>query len=100
MTSLTCSEMTGQNQHAELPLVYYPGYKVVEGPGTTFKTVNGLVGVTVPANYSGTIRVAFREPKRWLLANGVSAITALGIAVLAIRKKKSRAAAKARPAKG
>ena len=100
VTSLTCSEMTGQNQHAELPLVYYPGYKVVEGPGTTFKTVNGLVGVTVPANYSGTIRVAFREPKCWLLANGVSAITALGIAVLAIRKKKSRAAAKARPAKG
>ena len=100
VTALTCTEATGQDQHAELPLVYYPGYKVVEGQGTVFETVNGLVGVTVPANYSGTIRVAFREPKRWLLADGVSVVTALGLAALAIRKRKRGSVAKVRPTKG
>ena len=63
---------------------------MIEGAGTTFKTVNGLVGVTVPANYSGTIRVAFREPRRWLLADGVSVVTAVALAVLALRKRKHK----------
>ena len=89
VTTLTCTETSGQDQHAELPLLYYPGYTVTEGPGTAFKTVNGLVGVTVPANYSGTIRVAFREPKRWLLADGVSVVTAV-VLLCAMRRKKSK----------
>ena len=97
VTTLTCTETTGQDQHAELPLVYYPGYTVVEGPGTAFKTVNGLVGVTVPANYTGTIRVAFREPKRWLLADGVSVVTTAALVVLALRKRKHK---KAHPERG
>lgn len=90
VTMLTCTETTGQDQHAELPLVYYPGYTVLEGPGTVFKTANGLVGVTVPANYAGTIRVAFREPKRWLLADGVSVVTAAGLLLCAARRKKGK----------
>ena len=89
ITTLTCAETTGQDQHAELPLLYYPGYTVIEGPGTAFKTANGLVGVTVPANYTGTVRVAFREPKRWLLADGVSVVTAV-VLLCAMRRKKSK----------
>ena len=88
VTTLACTETSGQDQHAELPL-YYPGYTVTEGPGTAFKTVNGLVGVTVPANYSGTIRVAFREPKRWLLADGVSVLTALVLVAAAVRRRRT-----------
>ena len=90
VTALTCTETTGQDQHAELPLLYYPGYTVIEGAGTTFKTANGLVGVTVPANYSGTIRVAFREPKRWLLADGVSVVTAAGLLLYTVKRKKGK----------
>ncbi len=89
VTTLTCTETSGQDQHAELPLLYYPGYTVTEGPGTAFKTVNGLVGVTVPANYSGTIRVAFREPKRWRLADGVSVLTALVLVAAAVRRRRT-----------
>ena len=89
VTTLTCTETSGQDQHAELPLLYYPGYTVIEGPGTAFKTANGLVGVTVPANYSGTIRVAFREPKRWLLADGVSVLTALVLVAAAVRRRRT-----------
>lgn len=89
ITTLTCAETTGQDQHAELPLLYYPGYTVIEGPGTAFKTANGLVGVTVLANYTGTIRVTYREPKRWLLADGVSVVTAV-VLLCAMRRKKSK----------
>ena len=36
-----------------------------------------MVGITVPAGYSGEIRVAFREPKRWLAADLISLLTLL-----------------------
>ena len=99
ITTLTCAETTGQNQHAELPLLYYLGYTVIEGPGTAFKTANGLVGVTVPANYTGTIRVTYREPKRWLAADVVSLVTLVGV-LLIIRRKKCKGKRKDQPEKG
>lgn len=94
ITTLTCAEMTGQDQHAELPLLYYPGYTVIEGPGTAFKTANGLVGVTVPANYTGTIRVTYREPKRWLAADVVSLVTLAALAVLLLLRRRKAVKAK------
>ena len=94
ITTLICAETTGQDQHAELPLLYYPGYTVIEGPGTAFKTANGLVGVTVPANYTGTIRVTYREPKRWLLADGVSVATLAALAVLLLLRRRKAVKAK------
>ena len=100
ITTLTCAETTGQDQHAELPLLYYPGYTVIEGPGTAFKTANGLVGVTVPANYTGTIHVTYREPKRWLAADVVSVVTLLGGGLLIIRRKKCKGKKKDQPEKG
>ena len=51
-----------------------------------------MVGVTVPAGYSGEIQVAFREPKRWLAADLVSLATLLALAAgFAVRKRKKRA---------
>ncbi len=97
VTVLTCNEVNGVTGHAELPLLYYPGYTVLDGQGIVFRTENGMVGVTVPANYSGEIRVAFREPKRWLAADLVSLATALVLVErLAIhprlKKRKKKAA--------
>ena len=94
ITTLTCAETTGQDQHAELPLLYYPGYTVIEGPGTAFKTANGLVGVTVPANYTGTIRVTYREPERWLAADVVSLVTLAALAVLLLLRRRKAVKAK------
>ena len=97
VTILRCSEVKGEAGYAELPLLYYPGYTVLDGQGIVFRTENGMVGVTVPANYSGEIRVAFREPKRWLAADLVSLATALVLVErLAIhprlKKRKKKAA--------
>ena len=77
VTSVEYTEYLGQEGYVEFPLLYYPGYSVIEGEGTVVQSSNGLVGVVVPANSSGQLAVAFREPKRWLLADAVSAVTAL-----------------------
>lgn len=79
VTVLSCSEVTGEPGYAELPLLYYPGYEILNMDGVVFRTGNGMVGVTVPAGYSGEIRVAFREPKRWLAADLVSLGTVLAL---------------------
>lgn len=71
---LECEETTGQTGYAELPLLYYPGYTVTEGQGKVFRTTNGLVGVEIPAGYQGTIRVEFREARRWLVADVISVL--------------------------
>lgn len=91
-TVLSCSEVNGELGYAELPLLYYPGYTILDGEGEVFRTANGMVGVTVPAGFSGEISVAFREPKRWLVADLVSLVTLLGLlgyGVRSIRRKKS-----------
>lgn len=77
VTVICCNESLGQPGYAELPLLYYPGYKILNVDGEIFRTPNGMVGITVPTGYSGEIRVAFREPKRWLVADLVSLGTML-----------------------
>lgn len=91
-TVLSCSEVNGELGYAELPLLYYPGYTILDGEGEVFRTANGMVGVAVPAGFSGKISVAFREPKRWLAADLVSLATLLallGYGVRSLRRKKS-----------
>ena len=91
VTALTCENPSEYVQRAELPLLYYPCYQVVEGPESQlFMTDDGLVGVMIPANYSGTIKVKFQEPKRWLLADAVSLLTVLGLAGYAVYSRKLR----------
>lgn len=87
VTTLICAETSGQTQHVELPLLYYPGYTVTAGQGTVFKTPNGLVGVAVPAGFTGSIQIAFREPKRWLLADMVSLATLAALVVRTVYLK-------------
>ena len=97
VTVLSCSEATGQMGHAELPLLYYPGYTILNTEGNVFRTENGMVGVTVPAGYSGEIRVEFREPRRWLAADLVSLATALVLAArLAIHPRRKKSGGKRR----
>lgn len=88
VTTVLCASLRDSEGYVELPLLYYPGYKVVDGPGATYLTANGMVGVTVPAGYVGAISVAFREPKRWLLADGVSLVTLLAMLVWPLWKKR------------
>lgn len=103
VTSVEYSEYLGQDGHIEFPLLYYPGYKVIEGEGSIFKTANGMVGVLVPANSEGKISVAFREPLRWRLADAVSLAALLGLAGWGaagrLRRKRTAAQAARLPAR-
>lgn len=87
--SVDCAVLdASQEGYMELPLLYYPGYTVLNENAATFASAHGLVGVVVPAGYSGTLQVAFREPKRWLLADAVSAATLLALAAGAVYQKR------------
>lgn len=80
VVSVGYTEYLGQEGYIEFPLLYYPGYTVVEGEGTVIPSTNGMVGVVVPPSSSGTLAVSFREPLRWLAADAVSAVTLLAMA--------------------
>ena len=101
VTSVEYNEYLGQEGYIEFPLLYYPGYQEVEGSGSIFMTANGMVGVAVPAGSSGTVAVAFREARRWMLADLVSAATALVLAggwVIDRRKRRNAPAGSISPA--
>ena len=73
----------------DLPLLYYPGYHT--DTGTLYPSEQGLVGLAVPAGFEGTVTVTWREPKRWLAADLVSAVTLAALAGRALyRRKKHR----------
>lgn len=92
VVSVEYTEFQGQDGYIEFPLLYYPGYAVIEGSGSIIQSTNGMVGVVVPPSSSGTLAVAFREPKRWLAADAVSVATILALGVCAasgrLRKKR------------
>ena len=79
----------GEDGIIELPLLYYPVYGIKEGAGTLFKTENGMLGIQVPADSSGTIRVAVQEPLHWRLAELVSAVTVL-VWIGSMKKKRRK----------
>lgn len=50
-----------------------------------------LLAVTVPAGVeSGTVRVDYHEPMRFVLGNAVTVVTAAGLAVLYLRRRRQR----------
>lgn len=76
-----------------LPLLYYKGYQAMDmNTGeklAVYAGENNTVHVNVPAGYEGTIRTAFVSPWYWRLAEIVSLVFSLGLAVwyLCARKR-------------
>ena len=70
-------------QLLSVPLVNYKGYAAYDrDTGETFKIIdsaNHTLQVQIPAGYSGTLKVEFREPWYWRTAEVVSLITILFI---------------------
>lgn len=80
VVTLDCAA-AGSEGVIELPLLDYPGYRVLSGQGTLTHSPHGLVQLVVPSDWDGVITVGYREPKRWLLADAVSLLTAAGLLV-------------------
>ena len=67
---------------------YDAGTVTGEKPCVNVKKKQDTLTLNV-SDYTGTIRVAFREPKRWLLADGVSVLTALVLVAAAVRRSRT-----------
>lgn len=85
------NESADQNANLELPLVYYPGYRVLANDGgaaTVTEGETGQVAVVLAPGYDGTLTVGFAEPLSWRAAEVVSALTVVGLIVWLVRDRK------------
>lgn len=80
---ITLENASNNMQLLSVPLVNYKGYAAYDrDTGETFKIIdsaNHTLQVQIPAGYSGTLKVEFREPWYWRTAEVVSLITILFI---------------------
>lgn len=80
---ITLENASNNMQLLSAPLVNYKGYAAYDrDTGETFKIIdsaNHTLQVQIPAGYSGTLKVEFREPWYWRTAEVVSLITILFI---------------------
>lgn len=77
---------TDQESMVKLPMFYYPDYKCWDlDTKTAFQTVKGdnnELWIELPANYEGTIKVKFVEPKLWRIAEIFSLLAVGGYCIL------------------
>lgn len=89
------NESADQNANLELPLVYYPGYRVLANDGgaaTVTEGETGQVAVVLAPGYDGTLTVGFAEPLSWRAAEVVSGLTVVGLIVWLVRDRKRKKA--------
>jgi hypothetical protein len=101
--TITAENPSGKDTAIELPLTYYPGYVVTQNTGSGLSvtpTQKQTVAVVLPAGYSGTFTVDFRERLSWRAAEAVSALSAAVLLVYALRRRKKREKASAPAAPG
>lgn len=79
---VSLTNKTGKTQQVEVPLLLYKGYHAIADTGEELAIYPGesyRIAVSVPADFSGSFRVAFREPWYWRVCEGISLVTLLGI---------------------
>ena len=90
---LTITNHSGEEQEIAFPIIYYEGYRGRDVQSDkrleTSAGINNRVTVTVPAGYSGTVRVGFEEYWYWRAAEAVSlaALAAIVLWVTGYEKK-------------
>ncbi len=92
---VTCSSLSEEESHIDMPQLPYAGYicrDVQTGRELDISLdVPGKVRVIVPASYSGSFRLVFREPRHWRAAEAFSVLCLLfgGIWFWNIQRRKS-----------
>ena len=84
--SFACTNASDQEATAVLPLFSYPGYRLTADDGATLGEQDGLIAVTLPAGYSGTVQVKFVGFWFWRLADLISLAGIVGTAVFCRRR--------------
>ncbi|HJA92878.1 MAG TPA: hypothetical protein H9717_07140 [Candidatus Eisenbergiella merdipullorum] len=76
------SNLTTETQQVEVPYVYYKGYVAEDENGNSLPILTGASGrisVSVPAGYTGSFKVEFREPWYWRVSEVISMLMLLVI---------------------
>lgn len=76
----------------EVPFLLYKGYHAITDSGEELLISPGesyRISVSVPANYSGTIRVGFNEPWYWRICEMISLVTLLCLIFYSFIRKNS-----------
>ncbi len=83
-TSLSCwVKNAGGDGYMEVPLTLYKGYEAiyVEGEKELEITAgyNNAIRVEIPADFLGTVEIAFKEPVYWRIAEVISLLTIISL---------------------
>ncbi|HJD20300.1 MAG TPA: hypothetical protein H9915_00615 [Candidatus Gemmiger faecigallinarum] len=88
----SCVNTSDQPVTAVLPLFSYPGYRLTAGEGAVLGESDGLIAVTLPAGYSGSVQVEFAGFWFWRLADAAS-LAGILVTVLLCRRRRGTAPA-------
>lgn len=92
--TVTCENIGDREGLIDLPLLYYKGYRagdLMTGESLEVCTGENLtVAVRVPVGYRGTVRISFQSPRYWRVAEAVSLLSFLGMAVSGALTRKHR----------
>ena len=88
-TNLSFRYSAGQDGTLTLPLFYYEGYRVeCEGDQVTlFRGDNNRIGITVYQGNEGNVRVFYKEPALWRVADVISVLTVNGSILFCSKSK-------------
>lgn len=81
---VTATNYTDQTSQVEVPLLFYKGYQAITDSGEQLQILPGAsyrISVSVPAGFSGSFSVKFREPWYWRLCEWISLFTLFGMVV-------------------
>lgn len=85
-----CNNISGKEQNVEVPMLYYRGYEAIkEADGEKIALgsgENGKIRVTVPKDYSGKVKIYFKEALSWRISELISLMTAAGLLFYGIRE--------------
>ena len=80
----------GGESYVEVPLLYYEGYRAMDGEGNALDVEmgeNGRVRVCLPEGFGGSVKVFFEVPGLWRAAEAVTAVSVLVFLVMGLIRR-------------
>ena len=98
--SVSFKVATDEGCSVVMPLLNYPGYVVTSEPDSKIEISendDGLIEVTIPANFKGRVSVAYCASLLWTCATVVSIASLIVVALVLVRSGFGRKAARKPP---
>lgn len=89
----SCVNGSTEEEIITLPALLYKGYVASDDKGQRLEITDDgrhLIQLRIPAGYTGTVSVRFTEPLYWRVSEGITYLTAVGMVIYGIRKRRQR----------